>query len=323
VDVTGARCRSSATLRTIDARHRRGLRAVGARNGHPDRRDERNVYVVESAARRRLGADLTRLRTGARLTADAVATRLDWSPSKVSRIENGTGRVDVADVYALLSLYGVKDDKSVRRITELAKSSKTPPFTEYRGVVSPEAVRYFQYEAQATIIRQVSLAVVPGLLQTEEYSRALFEAAGMDANRADRLVESRKERQQLFARDEPPEAFFLIDEAVLSREVGGNRVMADQIAHLVSMSQRTEVSLQVLPFSAGARAAVAESFVLLELPGDDGEVVYVENVPTDGLHHDDPNVAHAYREQFWALEEAASPPDTFEKFFPADSPAAR
>lgn len=281
------------------------------------------MHVSESAARRRLGADLTRLRQETRLTADEVAIRLDWSPSKVIRIEQGTGRVDVADVYALLSLYGVRDDRSVKRITELAKSAKTLPFSKYRGVVSPEAVRYFQYEAQATSIRQVSLAVVPGLLQTEEYSRALFEAAGMDVNRANQLVESRKERQELFAREEPPEVFFLLDEAVLNREVGGNRVMADQIAHLVSLSQRTEVSLQVLPFSTGAHAAVAESFVLLELPGDDGEVVYVENVPTDALHHDDPNVAHAYREQFWALEEAASPPDTFEKFFPTDSPAAQ
>jgi transcriptional regulator with XRE-family HTH domain len=269
--------------------------------------------VAESAAfRRRLTAELRRLRTEAKLTQRQVADNLDWSPSKVIRIEQGAVRIGVTDLRALLTLYEVSDEDTVAELSEMARESKKLPFAEYRDVMSAEAVRYLQYEANALRIRQVALEVVPGLLQTEEYTRAVFTAYGMAADRADKLVESRKERQGLFERASPPESFFIIDESVLRRTVGGAKVMGHQIDHLVAMSDRPDVTIQVLQFSAGAHPALAGPFIHLEFPAEnDPDVIFVENTLGDTLFRDDPDVTAKYLDQFWKLEDLASPPEGF------------
>jgi hypothetical protein len=180
--------------------------------------------------------------------------------------------------------------------------------------MSAEAVRFLQYEASASIIRQVTLGVVPGLLQIEEYTRALFDSYRTSPDVADKWVESRQERQTLFERADPPETFFVLDESVLRRTVGGPRVMAHQIDHLVAMSRRPDVSLQVLPFSAGAHPALEGTFVHLEFPAEnDPDVIFIENTLGDMLFRDDPDVTAAYREQFWRLEDMATPEEDFEK----------
>jgi transcriptional regulator with XRE-family HTH domain len=270
--------------------------------------------VAESAAlRRRLTAELRRLRGQAKLTQRQVADSLDWSPSKVIRIEQGTVRIGVTDLQALLNLYKVLDPSAVAELTMMARESKKLPFSEYREIMSAEAVRYFQYEANASIIRQVTPILVPGLLQIEEYSRALLEAYSTPAANIDKLVESRKERRELFERPEPPETFFILDEAVLRRAVGGPKTMARQIEHLVKMSQRPDVSIQVLRFAAGAHSAMVGPFVHLEFPAeDDPDVIFVENTLGDTLFRDDPEITARYREQFWQLEDLATSPRSFE-----------
>jgi transcriptional regulator with XRE-family HTH domain len=269
--------------------------------------------VAESAAlRRRLTTELRRLRRKAKLTQREVADSLDWSPSKVIRIEQGAVRVGVTDLRALLALYEVTDEDFIAELSEMAKESKKLPFVEYRDVMSAEAVRYLQYEANALRIRQVALEVVPGLLQTEEYTRALFTAYGMAPESADKLVESRKERQGLFERASPPESFFIIDESVLRRTVGGAKVMGHQIDHLVAMSDRPDVTIQVLEFSAGAHPALAGPFIHLEFPAEnDLDVIFIENTLGDTLFRDDPDITTKYLDQFWKLEDLASPPEKF------------
>ena len=124
--------------------------------------------MSESATlRRRLTAELRRLRAQAKLTQRQVADELDWSPSKVIRIEQGTVRIGVTDLQALLNLYQVTEPAMVADLTSMARESKKLPFSEYREAVGPEGVRYFQYEAAATIIRQVEPLLIPGLLQVE------------------------------------------------------------------------------------------------------------------------------------------------------------
>jgi transcriptional regulator with XRE-family HTH domain len=270
--------------------------------------------VAESAAlRRRLTAELRRLRADAKLTQRQVADELDWSPSKVIRIEQGAVRIGVTDLQALLKLYDVTEPTAVAELTTMAKASKKLPFVEYRDIVSAEAVKFFQYEANASIIRQVALHQVPGILQVEDYSKALLEAYGIYGDQAERLVESRTERRELFDRPEPPEAFFILDEAILRREVGGTKVMATQIDHLVAMSERPDISILVLPFSAGAHPALAGPFIHLEFPDDnDPDVIFVENTLGDTLFRDDAKTTARYREQFWKLESMATPPDDFE-----------
>jgi hypothetical protein len=182
--------------------------------------------------------------------------------------------------------------------------------------MTAEAIRYLQYEANASIIRQVALDVVPGVLQTEEYTRALFDAYRIDADRADKLVESRKERRELFESLQPPETFFILDESVVRRAVGGPKVMANQIEHLVAMSWRDNVSIQVLPFAAGAHPALAGPFIHLEFPNEnDSDVIFIENTLGDTLSRDnDIETISTYRVQFWALEDLATPADAFEEF---------
>jgi transcriptional regulator with XRE-family HTH domain len=269
--------------------------------------------VAESAAlRRRLTAELRRLRTQANLTQRQVAQRLDWSPSKVIRIEQGTVRIQVTDLQALLNLYDVTDPAAASELTTMARESKKLPFAEYREVVTAETVRYFQYEANASIIRQVHPLLVPGLMQTEEYSRAVLDAYSMPAEKSDKIIESRKERRELFDQAEPPQAFFILDEAVLRRQVGGPKVMSRQIDHLVSISQRPGVSIQVIEFLAGAHSAMAGPFVHLEFPvANDPDVIFIENTLGDTLFLHDLDITARYREQFWALEDLATPPESF------------
>ena len=271
--------------------------------------------MAESAAlRRRLTAELRRLRAQAKLTQRQVADTLDWSPSKVIRIEQGTVRIGVTDLQALLNLYRVTDPTVVADLTSMARESKKLPFSEYRGYVAAEGIRYFQYEANASIIRQVTPLIVPGLLQIEEYSRAVLEAYRRSPEDADKIVESRKERQELFERAEPPESFFILDEGVLRREVGGPKVMARQIDHLVEMAQRADVTIQVVPFAAGAHSAMAGPFVHLEFPAEnDPDVIFVENALGDTLFRDDEDITADYREQFWSLEDLATRPEAFEQ----------
>ena len=271
--------------------------------------------MAESAAlRRRLTVELKRLRAQAKLTQRQVADSLDWSPSKVIRIEQGTVRVGVTDLQALLNLYEVTDPTTVADLTRMARESKKLPFAEYRDVVPAEAVRYFQYEANASIIRQVEPLLVPGLLQVEEYSRAVLEAYRKPPEDADKIIESRKERQELLERTDPPEAFFILDETVLRRQVGGPKVMARQIEHLIHMSQRPGIAIQVIRFSAGAHSAMAGPFVHLEFPADnDPDIIFVENTLGDTLFRDDEDLTADYREQFWALEDLATAPESFEE----------
>lgn len=271
--------------------------------------------MAESAAlRRRLTVELRRLRSEAKLTQRQVASTLDWSPSKVIRIEQGTVRVGVTDLQALLHLYGVSDADTIAELTTMARESKKLPFAEYREIMSAEAVRYFQYEANAAIIRQVHPLLVPGLLQIEEYSRAVLEAFRTPTERIDKIIDSRKERQELLDRVDAPEAFFILDEAVLRRAVGGTTTMSRQIDHLVEMSRRPGISIQVVPFSVGAHSAMQGPFVHLEFPAEnDPDVIFIENTLGDTILRDDEDITADYREQFWVLEDLAEPAEQFEQ----------
>ena len=271
--------------------------------------------MTESAAlRRRLTSELKRLRGQADLTQRQVAESLDWSPSKVIRIEQGTVRIGVTDLQALLNLYRVTEPEVIADLTAMARGSKKLPFSEYRGAVPEEGLRYFRYESDASIIRQVEPLLVPGLLQVEEYSRAVLGAYRRTPEDIDTIIDSRKERQELLERAEPPEAFFILDEAALRREVGGPKVMARQIDHLVAMAQRPRISIQILPFSVGAHSAMSGPFVHLEFPAEnDDDVIFVENALGDTIFRDDEEITATYREQFWVLEDLASRPESFEK----------
>ena len=216
--------------------------------------------------RRKLRVELKRLRTARELTQRHVAERLDWSQSKVIRIENGSVAVGVTDLEALLRLYGVDDQETIDSMIEMARGSKRLPFTDYKDVLPPETLRFFAYESSASIIRQVQPLLIPGLLQTEEYARALLSSWGNEKTRIDQIWAARLERQELLDRADPPEMFFILDEAAVQRPVGGEGVMRHQRARLLELAARPRITIQVVPFEVGAHAGLRGPFVYLEFP---------------------------------------------------------
>lgn len=272
--------------------------------------------MTQSASlRRQLTAELKKLREQAKLTQAAVATRLDWSSSKVIRIEKGTVRIQLTDLKALLDLYAVTDKHTIDELTEMARESKRLPLTEYRDLVRDETLAYYQLEIGASIIRHVALNFVPGLLQSDDYLKAIFAVADVEPARAARLMELRRERRELLDRPNPPEMFFILDESLLRRAVGGLPALEEQLEHLVELSRRPHISIQVLPFAIGAHSSMEGSFIHLKFPdGSSPETIYVEHALGDAVFQNAPSVTDSYRRQFQALEEVATAPTDFEKF---------
>jgi transcriptional regulator with XRE-family HTH domain len=233
-----------------------------------------------AASRRRLHTELHRLRLAAGLTQTDVARTHEWSPSKVHRIEKGHVSISRTDLLALLDQYGVADSDTVATFLDLARDARRrPPYSTYRDVFSPEIIRFLGYEASASWIGEMALTIVPGLLQTPDYTRALMAAGqGLDDARAERIIASRAERQRLLDRPQAPQVSFLLDESVLLRPIGGPAVLRAQLDHLLEVARSPRVEVRILPLALGAHAGLRGSFVLLRFPGAaDPDIVFVEN----------------------------------------------
>ena len=265
-----------------------------------------------SALRRQLLAELRRLRPPHVQTQRQVADALDWSPSKVTRIESGAVSLSVTDLRALLGFYEVSDPGVVERLVDLARRSRRArsPFAAYADVFSAVALRFFDFEHTASRIGEVELLVVPGLLQTEDYARALMGVHGMRAEKTERFVGSRRVRQQLLDRADPPELSFVVDESVLLRTIGGGVVMRAQLERLLELARRPNVAIRVVPLALGAHVGLRGPFVLLTFAGtNDPDVVYIEQRRGDVLFQDELEVVANHRRLFAELEKCAARPD--------------
>lgn len=238
-------------------------------------------------SRRRLGAELRRLRTKAGLTLDEVAEQMTCSTSKISRLETGKGIPKLPDVRELMRIYGVTSETEHDMLLRLVRDGREhgwwEPLTE--GVTPERFIldapsRYPALETEAAEIRSFDIAVVHGLLQTPEYVRAMMETlfSRHSAGEVDRLVELRLRRQQaLFATERPLVLDAVLDEAVLRRMVGSPEVMSEQLAVIAERSLLPNVTVRVRPFDAGYHRAHVGSFVILKFPrGTVADVVYVE-----------------------------------------------
>ena len=263
-----------------------------------------------SALRRQLLAELRRLRPHHVHTQRQVAEALDWSPSKVTRIESGAVSLSVTDLRALLGYYGVVDPEVIERLADLARRSRRArsPFSAYTDVFSPVALRFFDFEHSATWIGEVELLVVPGLLQTEAYARALMGVHELGATKTERFVSSRRVRQALLDGPAAPELSFIIDEAVLLRAVGGRAVMRAQLQRLLDVAQRPRASIRVLPLALGEHVGLRGPFVLLRFAGtNDPDVVYIEQRRGDVLFQEEREVIANHQRLFAELERRAAP----------------
>lgn len=228
--------------------------------------------------RRELGARLRALRLEQGLTVDQVAELLLCSPSKVSRMETGQRGATQRDIRDLCKIYGVTQETQVASMMELAKEGKQQGWWQSYEL---DFATYVGLEQAATWLCYYQSSIVPGLLQTPEYARAMHQGsvpAEFTPERADALIEVRLRRQQILTRDPPLRLEAIIDEAVLHRVVGGPGVMAAQLQHLVEVGNMPNVTLRAIPFGVGAHPAMDNMFNILEFGDVAPRVVYVEGL---------------------------------------------
>jgi transcriptional regulator with XRE-family HTH domain len=257
--------------------------------------------------RRRLGIELRQLREGAEYTIEQVASRLEVSDSKISRIENGQVGATPRDVRDMAALYGVTGQR-MENLMQLARETREKPWWhEYSDL----GLDYAGHEAEASSIQIFSPMILPGLLQTADYARAIIHAIRFDLppEKIERLVEFRMKRQGLLTEPNPPTLWAVIDEAILCRMIGGPKIMHEQIKTLIERASLPNVTLQLLPFSEGAHAGLDGPFFIIRfLDPTDRDMVYFEHT---GREHyfDDPKAIAQYLSLFDHIRAAALKPD--------------
>jgi transcriptional regulator with XRE-family HTH domain len=270
--------------------------------------------------RRQLGRYLRDLRNAQRLTVRTAAQRLEWSEAKIWRIETGQVGLRSLDVQAMCQIYGAPPDLT-EALMGLAKETKARGWWHSFGDVIPEGFDvYIGLEEAAASISWYESELVPGLLQTEAYARAIIAAdkLGVDAAEIDRRVHVRMARQTLLTRvTAAPDLRIVLNEAILRRPVGGADVMTTQLGRLLDASELSNVELRVISFSAGVHHGIVSGpFEILRFPlNGDGRAsepptVYVDGFTGD-LYLDKPREIERYDEAFngiWsaALDETAS-----------------
>jgi transcriptional regulator with XRE-family HTH domain len=257
---------------------------------------------------RELGKRLRDLRLRHDLTVEAVAERLLCSATKISRLETGARRPSLRDVRDLCSLYQV-DDSASAELMSLARGAREEGWwARYEDL---NLYPYIGLEEAAVAITAYSMYYVPALAQTEEYARAIIKgiAPKIAADIHEQRVEVRMRRQLRLEQENPPRYRMLVDEAVLHRQVGGPSVMTVQLERLLEMERRRNVTIQVIPFDAGAHAAQDSAFVFLEFDEESDllPVVYVEGLIV-GQYYERRSDTARYREAIDSLRDAALSP---------------
>jgi len=233
---------------------------------------------------RQLAAELRRLRDAATLTGEEAASRLGWSPSKISRIETGQTPASPADLRRMLDLYEVSGTQ--REVLELLGQSAGQRgwWDAYADTLGPEYAALIALEAEAETVRWYSPMLVPGLLQTERYAREVIRSGLLIAppGEVERRVQVKMTRQRVLTGDHPLLLSVVLDEAAILRSVGGSEVMREQLGHVTAMAALPNVTLQVLPLAAGAHPASTGEFTILGFPQLMApDVVFLENMTSD------------------------------------------
>ncbi|KAB2347046.1 helix-turn-helix domain-containing protein [Actinomadura rudentiformis] len=263
-----------------------------------------------------LTSELQRLRLAHGSTQGQVAAALDWSPSKLIRIEGGTVGISTTDLHALLRYYGLsEEDPEVAKMTELARGGRQRGWWSlYRNEMSSEYLDFIGYEAGASVIRSVQPLVIPGLLQIEDYANALtIEFVDSHAER-DIVVEVRMQRQEsVLGRPDPPELLVIVDEAALRRRVGGqidSGIMPRQLRHIIEMMSEDRISVEVIPFENGAHFGMMGHFTILEFVDSRlGDVMFFENARGSDLVTERLPLIAPYKVAFENLRQLVLPAD--------------
>jgi hypothetical protein len=259
-----------------------------------------------------VGAQLRRLRTDKEITREQAGEAIRASEWKIHRLENGQVGFKERDIIDLLRLYGVTDPTEVAELVALAREANSPGWWQHYGDVLPPWFRtYVDLESVATLIRTYEGQFIPGLLQTDDYMRAVVQGAHLDesSEEAGRRVRLRMARQTLLTREQPPRLWAVVDEAAMRRPVGGREVMRGQLERLIEAAKLPNVTLQVLAFDAGAHPAMVGSFSVLRFPEEElPDVVYLEHL-TSALYLNKPEEVDQYLHIMESICVRAAPPD--------------
>ncbi|MFF3504933.1 helix-turn-helix domain-containing protein [Streptomyces sp. NPDC003247] len=261
-----------------------------------------------TARRRRLSIELKKLRERSTLTCAQVGQALDWSGSKVNRMETGSGRVQPSDIDALCRFYGTSDDMR-EFLKSLARQAKVRGWWQVHGSGVPEWFNiYIGLEQDASTFRQYQCEVVPGLMQTLGYASELHTTCGhMTAADVERAVRVRMERQAMLSRPDAPESWFIVHEGALRNVIGDRTLMREQLERILDTARMPSVTLQVLSFDSGTYP-VTGSFTMLGFPApEDPDLVYRDGI-TDAVYLEGEHHVREYTRAFDGLRAAALSP---------------
>jgi hypothetical protein len=261
-----------------------------------------------TARRRRLSIELKKLREHSSFTCAQVGEALDWSGSKVNRMETGSGRIQPSDIDALCRFYNTSE--ALREfLKSLARQAKTRGWWQVHGSGVPEWFSiYIGLEQDASTFRQYQCELLPGLMQTTAYACELHKTgAHMSAEDIDRAVRVRLERQAMLTRPDAPDAWFIVNEGAVRNVIGDRALMREQLERILESAQLPSVTLQILPFDSGTYPATG-SFTMLGFPDpEDPDIVYRDGI-TDAMYLEGEHHVREYTRAFDGLRAAALSP---------------
>jgi transcriptional regulator with XRE-family HTH domain len=229
-----------------------------------------------------LGSQLRRLREVKGISREAAGYHIRASESKISRLELGRVSFKERDVADLLTLYGLTDESERTLLLEMAREANKPGWWHNFSDILPGWFQpYVGLEEAASMIRTYEIQFVPGLLQTEEYARAVVAqgSRGTPRDVIERRVSVRMNRQKLLTKQGAPKLWVVMDEAALRRPIGGPKVMRSQLEHLANLTSHPNLTIQIMPFRFGAHAAEGGAFSILRFPEPDlPDVVFLEQL---------------------------------------------
>ncbi len=239
---------------------------------------------------------------------------MDWSLSKVIRIEMGAVGISTNDLRALLRLYEIEDEDRINGLIELAKLSRQASWwSKYREDITPQYLQYIEYEEAASVLRFYEPLLIPGILQSEDYVTEIIRELADPGTAAERIrarIEIRLKRQQLLEQNPSPTLICVIDEAAIQRLLGQRSIARGQIVHLIELAERPNITVEIVPFSAGFHRGLLEMFTILEFPDpEDADVLFSETSRDTILSQDEAGEITGYREVFEQLRSISLGPD--------------
>jgi transcriptional regulator with XRE-family HTH domain len=267
---------------------------------------------------RLLRARLRQAREDVGLSQEQVSSDLDVSLSKVVRIESGAVKVSTNDLKALLDLYKITDEDLIAEFVAMARTARQPSWwREYQGIASKRYLEFVEFEQAATSALNYEPLWVPGLLQTRDYAEEIIRRLGPETDAAQQgLFDFRMKRQELLDATYMPSLSFVLDESVLRRQVGGKRVMRDQLGRLADLAERSSVTIQVRPFSNGLVRRMQAPFVIHQLTDEaELDILYREDPVGDTIVADDKREVSEYRSAFDELKRTSLSPAESVTFF--------